>query len=220
MRVPLVTLTALLALPGGTSLVAQEDRPGLPVELWQVPAGWSVRLDRPDAKIEDVKVVTMGNGLHVTLGPAILLYREGDRASGSYRVAATFTLTKPAAHPEAYGLFVGGSELQGDGQRYLYFLIRQDGKFLVKRRSGAETQTIIEWTGHESVRAPEGEASGTNELAIDVGAEQVRFLVNGAQVASLPRADVDAQGVYGYRVNHRLDLHLSPIAKSGGGATR
>jgi hypothetical protein len=132
-------------------------------------------------------------------------------------VSAAITLTKPSKHPEAYGLFVGGVGLEGADQRYTYFLVRQDGKFLVKRRSGAETQTVVDWTAHESVRAPKGEGSATNEFAIEVGPDQVRFLVNGAQVATATRSQVDAEGIYGYRVNHNLDVHLNPIAFSAGG---
>lgn len=207
---PFTAAAALLcALPAAAG--AQHDHEQA-VDGGEVPAGWSVRLDKPSAGLAGVKVVEMGGGLHVTLGPAIVLYREDDRAAGSYRLAASFSLTKPARHPEAYGLFVGGSDLQGDGQRYTYFLIRQDGKFLVKRRTGAETQTVTDWMEHASVRTPQGEGSAVNELAIEVGAEQVHFLVNGAQAASVARADADAQGVYGYRVNHNLDVHLGPIA--------
>ena len=216
MRILSISAAAALLFAMPAAAGAQHDH-GESVDGGEVPTGWSVRLDKPSAGLANVKVVEMGDGLHVTLGPAVILYREQDRASGPYRVAASFTLTKPARHPEAYGLFVGGSDLQGDGQRYTYFLIRQDGKFLVKRRTGAETQTVVDWTEHASVRAPQGEGSATNELAIEVGAEQVRFLVNGAQVASVARSDVDAQGMYGYRVNHNLDVHLGPIAKTSAG---
>ena len=47
-----------------------------------------------------------------------------------------FTQMEPAAHPEAYGVFIGGSDLQAANQKYTYFVIRQDGKFLIKRRAG------------------------------------------------------------------------------------
>src|SRR2546429_3012757 len=71
------------------------------------PAGWHVRTDknRPTA---DVRFVRMGGGFHVTLGPAVVLWRDADRATGSYSVSATFTQTKKPRHPEGYGLIIGG----------------------------------------------------------------------------------------------------------------
>ena len=201
---------AVLAAAIPAAAGAQED-PDAAVTGGTVPPGWSVRLDRGDANPRHVRVVAMGDGLHVTLGPAIILYRDADRASGTYRIAATFTQTKPARHPEAYGLFIGGADLQGDGLRYTYFLVRQDGKFLVKRRLGRETPTLVPWREHPAVKpVPEG-GSATNELAIAVGPDRVRFYANGTEVAALPRTDVDTDGTYGYRVNHNLDVHLGPI---------
>jgi hypothetical protein len=81
------------------------------------PAGWTIRADRGDAK--NAKVVSMGKGLHVTTGPAIILYRSDTEGRGSFHTLATFTQTKPSEHPEGYGLFVGGQKLDGDGQQYI-----------------------------------------------------------------------------------------------------
>src|ERR1041385_1102996 len=49
----------------------------------KLPAGWSARTDK-DAPITNVKLVKMGEGWHVTLGPAAGIYREADKASGNY----------------------------------------------------------------------------------------------------------------------------------------
>ncbi|HET6345922.1 MAG TPA: hypothetical protein VFH51_13380, partial [Myxococcota bacterium] len=106
-----------------------------------VPAGWSVRADDA-AGAANVKVVEMGKGVHVTLGPAIILYQAKYAGSGPFHTLATFTLTKPAKHPEGYGLFYGGKALDGKGQKYTYFLVRQDGTYLVKQRDGEKTTEI------------------------------------------------------------------------------
>lgn len=42
-----------------------------------------------------------------------------------------------------------------------------------------------------------GEAAATNELAIEVGVERVAFLVNGAEVATVERSDVNVRGISG-----------------------
>src|SRR5947208_2703881 len=100
----------------------------------KLPAGWQARLDNAGASLEGVKLEAAGGGLHVTSGPAGIYYKPDQKATGSYETHATFTQLEPAAHPEAYGLIVGGADLQGENQKYTYFLVRQDGKFLIKRR--------------------------------------------------------------------------------------
>lgn len=201
-------LLLALAVPSG---VAAQDDPDQAVAGGRIPTGWSVRLDRAEAKMENVRIVKMGDGLHATLGPAVILYRTKDQAKGQYRIAASFTQTRAARHPEGYGLLVGGSDLEAAGQRYTYFLVRQDGKVLVKRRDGDSTSVVVPWTEHAAVRNPEGERGATNELAIEVGREEVAFLVNGEEVATVERSAVDVGGICGYRVNHNLDVHLSSL---------
>ena len=43
----------------------------------------------------------------------------------------------------------------------------------------------------------------------------MRFLVNGTEVASQPRSDVDADGITGLRVTHLLNVHIDDISLSG-----
>jgi hypothetical protein len=120
-----------------------------------VPAGWTVRPDEK-GKPKNVKVVTMGTGLHLTLGPAIILYRAEDDGSGPFHTLATFTQTKKTDHPEGYGLFFGGQDLRGAGQKYTYFLVRQDGSYLIKTRDGEKTSEITQgWVKHSSVHQPD-----------------------------------------------------------------
>jgi hypothetical protein len=49
-------------------------------------------------------------------------------------------------------------------------------------------------------------------LAVEAGAETVRFFVNDEEVAAVPRAELDVDGIFGFRVNHRLNLHISTLA--------
>ena len=48
-------------------------------------------------------------------------------------------------------------------------------------------------------------------LAVEAGAETVRFLVNDNEVARMPRSELDLDGLYGFRVNHALNLHISRL---------
>jgi hypothetical protein len=173
-----------------------------------LPAGWMARLDNGSTKPDGVMVMTMGAGLHVKSGPAGIYYRTADSRNGSYEVHATFTQMEPAAHPEAYGLFIGGSNLTAANQKYTYFLVRQDGKFMIRRRDGAETPSVQNWTDSAAVKKTEAATKGVNTLSVAVAADTVRFLVNGTEVGSAPASQVDAAGIAGLRVNHNLNVHV------------
>jgi opacity protein-like surface antigen len=174
-----------------------------------VPAGWTVRADKGEAK--NVKVVSMGSGLHLTLGPAIILYRADTRGSGPFHALATFTQTKPSKHAEGYGLFVGGQDLDGAAQKYLYFLIRQDGSYLIKRRDGEKTSDVSKgWVQNAAVKQADAKGSSTNLLEVDNKRDPSKlvFLVNGQEVYSTDAKGMALDGIVGIRANHKLDLHV------------
>lgn len=193
-----ILLAALLAVvqPAG----AQEAR---------LPPGWQMRLDRKGAPAENVQLRHTNGMLHVALGPSGIFYRPADQARGAHRFRATFEQLRSVAHPEGYGLLVGGRDLDGVAQVYLYFLIRQDGRFTIRRRAGHEIHTLHEWTASPAVRRMEGDRPASNTLVVESDAAAVRFRVNGVEVARLPRGEgVDTDGVVGLRVNHNLELRV------------
>ncbi len=214
MRVTLSTaaLVALLAAPAaGQQAQADSADHDRPVQGGgTLPAGWTIR---PDGKADtkNVKVASMGKGIHVTLGPAIILYRASNTGKGPFHTLATFTQTKPSEHAEGYGLFFGGQGLEGAGQSYTYFLVRQDGSYLVKRRNGEKTSDVSKgWVPSAAVKKPEAKGSSTNLLEVDNKTDptKVAFLVNGEAVYSVDAKDVPVDGAVGIRVNHNLDLHI------------
>lgn len=174
-----------------------------------LPAGWDVRLDRPGEDPAGVEFRSAEPGYTVRTGPAAILFNPVLTVSADYYAAARFVQLKPTPHGEAYGLFVGGKDLQSVVQSYVYFMIRQDGKFLIKRRIGAETSTIEDWTDHPAIaRQPDGGDPPENTLRIDAGPDAVMFSINGEEVARLPRSDIDVDGIVGVRVNHGLELAI------------
>jgi hypothetical protein len=186
------------------------------------PASWKVRFDRPGAAprytgddLEPnagsaIRYVTMPPGWHITTGPAAILYDPEWTASGAYRVEMESFLF-PVERAEGFGLFFGGRDLEGDGQAYTYFLIRKDGRYLIKARDGGTTKTLVPWTEHPAIVRHEGEGTAKNILAIDVGPQEVTFSVNGQRVTSLARAALDTDGTIGLRVNHALNLHVTRV---------
>ena len=176
------------------------------------PPGWHVRTDK-NKPTADVRFVRMGGGFHVTLGPAVVLWRDADRATGSYSVSATFTQTKNPRHPEGYGLIIGGSRLGVSRNRYTYFLVRGDGTFLVKRRVAGDStvQVTNGWTPSDAVVKADSAGQATNQLGVVVAGGTVTFLANGKEVYTARAAGLDTQGLVGYRVNHNLDVHLGAL---------
>lgn len=176
-----------------------------------LPDGWLMRLDRDSFTPDMVDFQIMEPGWHVKTGRAAGIFWQRDaELDGEFATGATYHLFHPADHAEAFGLFVGGTDLDGPDMRYLYFLVRQTGEYLIKRRAGDETSEIVGWTRHPAVPvAPAGEQGPTQyDLAISVGAGEVDFVVNGQTVHSLQVADADPDGAYGLRINHMLDVHI------------
>ncbi len=193
-----------------------------------VPEEWLVRLDQPDSNVvigadqetSDIFFVNMAPGYHITSGPAAIYYHPASTASGTYEASTTMHLFDPGDRTEAFGILVGGSDLQADNQAYDYFLIRNSGEYLIKRRRGSDTELIQDWTPHESIvrYTPDAEdASVANTLAIRAGEENVVFSINGAEVATYPRDEIKTDGIVGLRVNHALNVHVSDLSVSEDG---
>ena len=196
----LATLALLAALPA-----AAQQGSG------QLPAGWQARTDK-DAPLDGVKFAPMGGGVHATTGPAVILWRPADQVEGDFALAASFTQTRAPEHPEAYGLFVGGKALQSPEQSYTYFLVRQDGKFLIKTRTGTTTTNVTTgWAEHPAVVKADAAGKATNALRVEQAGGRVRFLVNGTEVHSAAAADVATGGQAGLRINHNLDVHVDGL---------
>jgi hypothetical protein len=205
------TILSVCAIAGAS---AQADPDRTVAGGGTMPPGWHARTDR-GAPMSGVKFEIMNPGQHVTLGPAAIFWRDADTTPANFTVEAKFWLFSVPRHPEGYGLFIGGSDLSGAGQRYTYFIIRHDGAFLIKRRVGDSTTFVTpKWTPSSTVARPDSGASGDlpksieNTLTIRVAGETASFSINGTQVFNAPAADVDVKGVVGYRVNHNLNVHL------------
>ena len=118
---------------------------------------------------------------------------------------------KTGSHTEYYGLVFGGSELEGSGQNYLYFMVAPDGTWLVKRRTGdSSSQNVSAKTASSAVKQPDASGKSTNALEVRVMADKIDFVVNGTVVNSVPKTGPTAKtdGIYGFRVNHMLEVHV------------
>ena len=175
--------------------------------------GWETRLDRGMDVTSVLHFRGMGNGVHASTagrGGAIF-WQPNSMAKDDFTISASFTQTEPSGHPNAYGLLFGGSDLSGPNQRYSYFVIRQGGQFLIKKRMGDDTPSVVDWTPHNAINDLDDQGRSTNTLAVEVAGSQVRFLVNGTEVATQPSSAVDTDGTTGLRVTHLLDVHIGDL---------
>ena len=177
-----------------------------------LPAGYFAQLDTSTAKITDVSYSPAGTGRwEVRTGPAHLLYMRHDTASVHYTLSATFEQLEKPAHPEAFGVFWGGSALNKPAkQRYTYFLVRGDGKYMVKVRNGADTRTITDWTAHVGIPRENSSGKGVYGISVTVDGKSARVSVNGIPVATVDAKDAPTKGIAGVRINHNLHLNVTP----------
>ena len=95
----------------------------------QFPEGWAVRLDDAAGhagqgapasapKAADVSFVTMKPGWHITTGPSVILYQAAQKATGAYTLRSQIFLFDPGTRQEAFGVLLGGRNLDGPQQAY------------------------------------------------------------------------------------------------------
>jgi hypothetical protein len=213
--VRMVLACALVVLPA-FSVGAQQHVTG--GNEGKRPLGWQVRYDKGEHSAhgaDSMSFAQMTPGFHATTtGSAAILWHPDSAARGDYMVESTqFLFPTKGRDKEGYGVFVGGADLSGAGQRYTYFLLRNDGRFLVKQRVGAQTTTLADWTALPAIALQKGEEAAKNVLRVEATGATVRFLVNGAVAVTLPRAQVQPDGVFGVRMNHAVNAHVSSVQR-------
>ena len=173
-------------------------------------AGLQLRLDRstnaadPD-DVPDVTLAETDSGFQINTGPAVTAWNSDNTASGTYTLSGTFTMIAPSSHVNYYGLVYGAGGMEGSGQNYLYFLVAQNGTYIVKHRAGDETTHDIQGrTQHEAIATPDASGRSVNALEVRVGADATQFVVNGVVVFTAPKTGMAARtdGIWGVRVNH------------------
>lgn len=206
-RLVLVASIAALAIPVGA----------------QAPEGWRVRIDHSQSAADpdntpNLKFAAMGKGFHITSGPAGTFWQPANSVTGNFTATATFTLLKPSGHTNFYGLVFGGGDLAGADQNYIYFLVAQDGTFLVKHRAGEATHDVKDATPHAAIRKPAADGRSTNTLEVRVVGNTISYVVNGTVVHTTPKTGMVAKtdGLVGIRVNHILDVQVDGFAVKKG----
>ena len=193
------------------SAAAQVGDPDVAASGTGVPSGFTAVTDDASAQLTDIRYATAGEGWEVTTGPAHIVFAAKDSATGQYTASASFEQIEAPRHPEAYGIFVGGRGLDGDGRSYTYFIVRGTGEFAIKTRNGARVDNVVDWRAHPAVAKQDSAGRATYRLAVRSGTDSVRFLVGDQQVHAVRAGTVPTNGVAGLRINHNLHVRTSPI---------
>lgn len=187
----------------------------LAVAQGNLAAGWAVRADSGAGA--DSKLTMEGTAFHiVTGGPPTAngtFYNATWTATGNRTYSATFTQNVKATHPDAYGLMIGGSNLDKDDQSYTYFEVRQAGEFYIATRKGAAVTPVVAWTKNAAIKPEGADGKQVNTLAVQVNGANVIFSVNGTEVSRQPATAVQVNGLFGFRVSHRLDITVTDLKK-------
>jgi hypothetical protein len=188
----------------------------------QVPEGWRMRVDRsssaedPDDR-PDLTFRAMGKGFHVAGGPAGTFWNPKNATSGNYTLKATFNLNKPSSHANYYGLVFGGSALETPTQTYVYFVVAQNGTYLIRQRTGDgdAVRDVKARSPHAAIKQPDSTGRSSNTLEVRVSGDAVSYVINGTVVHTAPKGTLKTDGIVGFRVNHQLD-----VAVEGFGVTK
>lgn len=214
----------LAALPG--QLSAQDETRAVSGGGIAIP-GWQGKIDDAEAarggKLEDARLAKEGDALHVTTGPTVAYWNPANVATGDYTVSATFREPEYMSlndHPHPYGVFIGGSDLGTDSQRYLYCAAYGNGSFIVRGFGPAAFQ-MNGRRGETNDAVSKAAAKGqpvTQEIALSVKGDRVECAINGKTVASYPRSEIVAEGrltstdgVYGIRFGHNTEATVTGL---------
>jgi hypothetical protein len=189
--------------------------------------GWTGKVDPQAEKagetLNNAKLVAAGKDLQVTTGPAVTYWNPANMASGNYTVKATFTESNYMGlndHPHPYGIVIAGNDMGTAQQSFLYCAAYGDGRFIV-RGFGPEPFQMggRRPTAHDAIHKAAGKGSSvTQEIAVTVNADSVDCAINGAVVATYPKAELvtagklkSTDGVYGLRFAHNTDAVVSGL---------
>ncbi len=188
-------------------------------------SGWKGRVDRRPASqgktLADSRLTAEGNSLRLSVGPAGNFWNPSHSASGDYEVTATFREHKMASsHPHSYGIFIGGKDLESDTETLMYCIAYGTGVYSIKTFHGAKVTTLVNMEASPALNKANASGEATNNIGWRVKDGKASCVINGTAVKTLDRAEyagtdklTSADGVYGLRVSHNLELTVSELSK-------
>lgn len=218
----------VLACSLAASVIAQDQDAARKVAGGGITVpGWTGKIDAQEEKagqaLNNSKLAMAGKDLQVTTGPAVTYWNPANTASGNYTVRATFTEANYMGlndHPHPYGIVIGGNDMGGAQQSYLYCAAYGNGTYIV-RGFGPEPFQMggRKPMPNDAISKAAGKgASVKQEIAMSVKGDTVECAINGTTVGTFPKAELVAagklkstDGVYGIRFAHNTDAVVSGL---------
>lgn len=214
-----VALAAVAVRPSLASAQANEETRRVSGGGISVP-GWMGKVDDREAgqglSVKDSRFMSMGGSLHVVTGPATTFWNPANKASGDYTVKATFNEPKYMElndHPHPYGIVIAGNDMGTDKGTYLYCAAYGNGVFIVRGFGPAAFQMNGgRGQPNDAVHKAAGKGKPVSQdIALSVKGDKVTCNINGTDVATYTKADLQAKGlrstdgVYGVRFAHNTE---------------
>jgi hypothetical protein len=188
--------------------------------------GWMGKVDasaeRAGQGVKDAKLAPQGAGLLVITGPAITYWNPANKASGDYKVSATFNEPKFMNlndHPHPYGIVIAGNDLGTGQQSYLYCAAYGNGSFIVRGFGPQPFQMNGMGAANPAVHKAAGKDQPvTQEIAMSVKGNRVECAINGTVVAGYDKSALvtagklkSTDGVYGMRFAHNTEAIVTGL---------
>ncbi|MDF1503974.1 hypothetical protein [Roseisolibacter sp. H3M3-2] len=199
---------AALACAGAAPLAAQAAHR---------PAAWRTVPDVAGTPDSALAFVTMPPGWHLTAeGSGGVLWDPAHAAPAGAFVLESEQFLFSLRPGTGTGLLVGGRSLGAADARWTAFVVGPDARYRVLRHEGGATRELVPWTAHAAIPPHEvGKPNVKLVLGVAGDARVVRFTVNGAAVAELPRATVAPEGTIGLRVEPGANAHVATLTLDG-----
>jgi hypothetical protein len=168
-----------------------------------------IRTDNPTDSIKQHSL--MPPGWHITTSSAAILYDPANQARGRFAIEAEIHLF-PGESNEGYGVFLGGSGLDGILPSWTAFLITKDGSATIVRRQNNSSTSLFPTTKAESIKPHTGgDGTALNIIRVLVQGDSAVFSANGQRIAAVPARELGLDGTFGFRVGQNLNLHVTNL---------
>jgi hypothetical protein len=176
----------------------------------QLPAGWQSRLF--NGTTDGVgQVSTTPAGYQVKTTDAGLWWDPSMVEKKSFAVVLEGDFL-PASAVNAFGVFVGGRDLDNPKASFLSFQVKGDGTYLLELRDGPRIHALAPWMPHRAItKAMEGMPTHYN-VRFEIRPLRIDMIVNNIKVHTIDRATVRADGQVGLRLDAGLDMTFSKVA--------
>ena len=207
------------APPAGQAMAGMQDTAKKVANGGIRGAGWQGRPDPGTGTVNDASLDVKGSDIEIHTGPAMLYWNPANKATGDFTVSATFTEPKYMSsndHPHPYGVFIGGSNLDGANANALYCAAYGRGTFIVREFAPAVVNINGRGATSDAIHKAAGRGEAVEQtIAMSVKGSRVTCSINGTEVASYDKGEVTGagkipttDGIVGIRAAHNVDVNV------------